>query len=82
LPIRKHVIHAVHDLDLDELLRNLGLLEPLKNGELRCNICGCQVNRKNLGCLYPNENDVRICCIKLSCLEKVMIQKREEIPYG
>lgn len=76
MPIRKEIIHAVHELDLDELLKNLGLLEPLDKGELKCSICGKDISRENLGCFYAGENEVKVCCANTECFEKAMATRR------
>ena len=76
MPIRKEIIHAVHDMDLEELLKNLELLEPLEKGELRCSICGKPISRENIGCFYAEENEVKVCCADIECFEKAMAGRR------
>lgn len=70
--MKKRKIHAVHERDLDEFLKNIGLFEALKNGRLTCDICGCQINRENLRCVYPVEGEMKICCSKLECYQKAL----------
>ena len=73
--MRKHIIRAVHEQDLAQLLENLGLSELMARGELRCGICGCVVNLDNLLCLYPSGNEVKTCCKKQECYEKVLRER-------
>lgn len=75
----KYKIRAIHDVDLDNFLLNLGLLEALEKGELRCGICGCQLTKENLGCIYPESGEIRICCYKPVCLREVAIRRRTKV---
>ena len=73
----KHKILAVHDANLDEFLRSLELYDALENGELRCNICECQVTRENLGCVYPLGDEIKVCCDRLDCLRHIAVERRD-----
>ena len=70
--MRKHTIKAVHDQDLGELLKSLGLSELMTKGELTCGICGSIVNLDNLLCIYPSKDEVKVCCKNLECYEQVL----------
>jgi len=70
--MRKHIIKAVHEQDLGELLNNLGLSEPIARGELRCGICGSIVNLDNLLCIYPSGDEVKVCCKNPECYKQVL----------
>jgi len=70
--MRKHTIRAVHEQDLEELLKSLGLSELITEGELTCGICGSIVNLDNLLCIYPSNEEVKVCCKKPECYESVL----------
>ena len=70
--MRKQEIHAIYEDDLDAFLEKLGLLEAFKNGELQCAICSDKITKSNFRFVYPEENDIKICCSKLDCYEKVI----------
>ncbi|MBA7677537.1 hypothetical protein ES703_85795 [subsurface metagenome] len=70
--MRKHIIRAVHEQDLGELLKSLGLSELMTKGALRCSICGSIVNLDNLLCIYPSGDEVKVCCKNPECYEKVL----------
>jgi len=70
--MRKHIIRAVHEQDLGELLKSLGLSELMAKGALRCSICGSIVNLDNLLCIYPSGDEVKVCCKNPECYEKVL----------
>jgi hypothetical protein len=68
----KEKIHAVSSRDLDGLLQSLGLMEDLANGKLNCRCCGSKLSRENIGCIYPINKEIRLCCNTLDCLEKAL----------
>jgi hypothetical protein len=68
----KEKIHAVLNRDLDGLLESLGLTEDLANGKLNCHCCGHKLSRENIGCIYPVNREIRLCCTTLDCLEKAL----------
>ena len=70
--MRKHIIRAVHEQDLGELLKSLGLSELMTKGALRCSICGSIVNLDNLLCIYPSGDEVKVCCKNQECYESVL----------
>lgn len=70
--MRKHIIKAVHEQDLRELLKSLGLSELMAKGELKCDICGAIVNLDNLLCIYPSKDEVKVCCKNPECYERVL----------
>ena len=62
------VIKAVHDVDLERVLRRLGLYDKLIRGELRCAICGRPLTLENLGGLYKEGGQVKLVCNRIECL--------------
>ncbi len=63
-----NIIKAVHDEDLERVLRKLGLYEKLVRGELRCAICGRPLSPKNLGGLYKENGEIKLVCNRIGCL--------------
>jgi len=74
--MKKQIIKALHETDLDEFLKSLGFLDSLLNEQLSCSICGNTINKENLTCIYPAGSDIGFCCDKLSCYEEVLKQKK------
>jgi len=70
--MRKHIIRAVHEQDLGELLKSLGLSELMTKRALRCSICGSIVNLDTLLCIYPSKDEVNVCCKNPECYERVL----------
>ena len=63
-----NVIKAVHDVDLERVLRKLGLYEKLARGELRCAVCGRPLSLENLGGIYKENGEVKLVCNRIECL--------------
>ncbi len=60
-------ILAVHDNDLDDLLKELKLFDKIKQGKFSCENCRTIITRDNLG-IISNENDsIHIYCISTNC---------------
>jgi len=63
-----NVIKAVHDVDLERVLRRLGLYEKLARRELRCAVCGRPLSLESLGRLYKENGEVKLVCNRIECL--------------
>ncbi len=63
-----NVVKAIHDSDLERVLKRLGLYEKLLRGELRCAICGRPLTLENLGGLYREDGEVKLVCNRIECL--------------
>jgi len=62
------IVKAIHDSDLERVLRRLGLYEKLVRGELKCAICGRPLTLENLGGLYKENGEVKLVCNRIECL--------------
>ncbi len=67
----KKELFAFHEQNLEEILKNLDLLEDFKNRKLKCSICGKIITKGNLGCIYPEKGKIKVCCADLKCLAVV-----------
>ena len=75
---RASVIKAVHDVDLERVLRKLGLYEDLASGRLRCAICGRPLSLENLGGLYKGrDGEIKLVCDRVECLVKAAQEVEE-----
>ena len=68
----KEKIHAISYGDLNGLIESLGLTADLQMGTLFCSSCGKKLSEDNIGCIYPLENEIKLCCDSLDCLEKAL----------
>ncbi len=62
------IVKAIHDSDLERVLRKLGLYEKLVRGEFRCAVCGRPLTLENLGGLYRENGEVKLVCNRIECL--------------
>jgi len=70
--MRKRVeVKAIYEQDLEQVLRNLGILDKLVAGELNCAVCGCQVDLDNLGTIFPDGDEVGVSCDNNSCIRTI-----------
>ena len=69
--VAKVAIKAVHDSDLEKFLERLRLLDKIKEGKIRCSICGEVVTLENFLCVYPEDGQIKVCCNKRECYEQV-----------
>ena len=70
--MNKHTIKAVHDQDLGLLLDGLGLTQQIREGQIKCGICGTTIDMNNLLCVYPSGEMIKICCSNRECYESVL----------
>lgn len=72
---RRANVKAVWDSDLVRLLKSVGLFDTLAAGDLRCAICGRQVDLDNFGALFSDSDDVRAACDDLRCVRAVTVAR-------
>ena len=73
--ISEERVHAIHVRDLKRTLSELGLLEKIQDGTLRCCSCGSRIDPEDIQCLFMDEGQVRACCSNVECLERVLIDR-------
>lgn len=82
----KVVIHAVHENDLEGVLKSIGLYDELKTGSGKCYFCDNQVNLENLGALIPvtlsdkKRKEIRYSCKAPLCTRKSFEYANEHNP--
>lgn len=53
-------LNAVHDNDLEALLKKLNLLEKINNGELKCKFTKVIITLENLYSIFPEEGTIKL----------------------
>ena len=64
-------VRAIHDDDLEAFAENLGILNSLLAGELRCAICGDAITLDSLHAFLPSGDEIRVICEKPFCVTKL-----------
>jgi len=72
----RYEVTAVHEKNLEEVLKGLGLLDSVKNGNVVCKFCEKRITLDNLNCIYPKDNGIIFCCDNLSCYQKALEDAR------
>jgi hypothetical protein len=65
-------IHAIHLRDLERNLENLGILNNVIDGSIRCFNCNSHVELEEIQCLFMDDDEIRLCCYRADCFEKVL----------
>lgn len=72
------VISAVHDDDLVDFLKGLGVFSAVERGDAKCKFSGDPVNLDNLGAVFPESGDVKFVCDRPACLA-LLAEHRSEV---
>ncbi|HNW97992.1 MAG TPA: hypothetical protein PKK00_06240 [Bacteroidales bacterium] len=67
--INKENLNVIHDDNLETLLHNLGLLDKIKNGEIKCKFCSDKITIENINGIFPQGGDIKISCDKPKCVK-------------
>lgn len=62
------VIKAIHDDQLENFLRNIGLLDDVISGKCKCKFCGETVTLENIYTVFPESGQVKFSCSKVKCM--------------
>ncbi|MHA1285678.1 MAG: hypothetical protein ACTSQP_24520, partial [Promethearchaeota archaeon] len=63
---------AVHEDDLIQLLKSLGIYEQIINGEYNCMFCEKVITLENLGAIFPDKTGkIYLICDEPSCFKKI-----------
>lgn len=73
--LQREKVHAIHERDLETILGDLGLLDQISAGELRCSVCGSPLSLRTIQCLYMEEDKIRLCCTAASCYQRLLLEK-------
>jgi len=68
---QKQKINAAVQEDIEAILKNKGLWEPLQNQLIKCLICGEVITPDSIGALIIRNDSIYICCDNLDCLEQI-----------
>jgi hypothetical protein len=72
----ENLVLAVHDKDLDKVLREIGLLEPLEGTGIPCEVCKSNVTKANLGYIFLVAGKYEVCCDRIFCYYQFMKRTR------
>jgi hypothetical protein len=59
---------VVHARELQEFFERIGQSDLLKEGKLRCNVCGSVITLENFGAVYKTSGVLQFICVNAKCL--------------
>lgn len=65
--MKERIVKAVHEYDLEDFLQSAGLLQDLRNGDLRCSICGETLALRDIAKFVIRGGSVGVVCHQSSC---------------
>lgn len=74
--LQRDKVHAIHEKDMEKVIRELGLSENILSGELLCSECGKQINIESIQCIYMQDEDLKICCNGTDCYKSLMDRRK------
>lgn len=67
--MERETLQAVHDDDLEAVLRKLGVFSDFIGGRLRCAFCNDPIDWENLQSLFPDSGTVKCACNRPECIQ-------------
>lgn len=65
-------IKAVHDDDIVELLKSLGVHDTVVNGQANCHFCRQTVSLDDISAVFPYQGEVAYCCSSTGCYRELL----------
>lgn len=65
------IIKAVHDDNLEQFLRNLGIYENLITEKIKCKFCNEILTLDNLSSVFPDSGSIKLTCDQPGCINKL-----------
>lgn len=74
----KDIIDVIHEKDLKEFIKNIGLYEDFKNNDIKCKFCQKLISKDSICAILINEGNVDFICNYESCYDKLLIHQKGE----
>jgi hypothetical protein len=71
-------ISAVHDMDLEKFLADIGVLEDVNEGRVFCKFCKKKITLDNLQVVYPKGHEIVFCCTDTDCFRQSLAERKSE----
>jgi hypothetical protein len=70
--LKRQIINAVFEEDLEKLLNTSGLLGEIEKEQIKCCACGKTITVSNIKYIFRRGDNVYFCCDQGSCAEKAL----------
>lgn len=65
-------LKAVHDSDIESLLKSLEVYDVVINGEAVCHFCSKKITIDDIQAVLPINNEVAFCCSDDECYKNLL----------
>ncbi len=77
--LHREIVPAIHEKDIETVIRQLGLFDKINSREYSCSQCGESINLNNIQCIYKENDEVKICCDNIDCYKAVLDKREQQI---
>lgn len=70
--VKDNQMKAVHDNDLENLLKSLGVYDDVVLGKFECLFCKKKITLDNIDSIVPHNNSVQFTCDEPECHLKLI----------
>ena len=68
---QKERIYAVHEREIEIFLEKIGVLEEIKEGNVRCAVCGRVITIENFGAIFYKNGERIVVCDNVECIYSI-----------
>lgn len=72
----KEAIRTIHDAEVIDFFRSVGVLNKLERGELRCAVCAEPLTIQTFQAAARLQGKLTFCCNRPSCYASFILQTR------
>jgi hypothetical protein len=72
-------LKAVYEQDIEKFLLNLGMLEDVKKGSVKCRFCTQIITLSNFGGLVRIINKLEVFCDRIECYIKMLEERKKHV---
>jgi len=72
----KEAIRTIHDAEVADFFRSIGLLEELEQGKVSCVICSESLTIASFRAVARKEQKLIFCCSRTSCYASFILRSR------
>ncbi len=65
----KEKINILHNTEVEQFFKKIGMLTELNNGEIRCEECGNIITLNNFRLVFKENNELKFLCNKELCFQ-------------
>ena len=69
---REQNIDAIHERDIDKILKQEGLLDAFQREEILCKFCKTKITKENIYSILPESGAFNFICQKSECVANLL----------